>query len=265
MPKGLPKWKQMDEDNQSACLSAVFAKMVKSQDFSVESLSTAFKEVLPGFCDMQYAGANRVMFRAAMHTFVTESTSEVMVQNRKASALAEHLPTWVGQTAAAAPVPKSPKEKAAAAASSILTDQEAETIIEEVKDEVKDLEKEAADLKSRQEALAAKKMELAAQKKKAEEALKANKLAAEQEKQRAGLKRSLEESVSASSKKAKKSDFKSYFLTMDEESRDELVASGVCSADGDFTQRVALTKKTREEFKNRDLRALEEFGVIEKS
>lgn len=255
----------MDEENQAACLNAVFAKMVTTQDFSLKSLSRAFKDVLPEYCSMKYVGANILMFREAIHAFVAESTSEVMVKNRKAAALAEHLPSWGGKTAAAADVLKSPKEKAPAA-STQLTDQEAEMIVETARKDMEALDKEAADMKSRQEALQAKKTEVAAQKKKAEEALKTNRLAAEREKQRSDLKRSLEESVPALSlKKAKTADFKSYFLKMDEESREELVASGVCSAEGDFTERVALTKKTRDEFKNRDLRALEDFGVIEKS
>ncbi len=58
-------------------------------------------------------------------------------------------------------------------------------------------------------------------------------------------------------------EFKTFFNSLDKDARKELVSSGVCSDKGEFLRCVALTKKSRDDFRGSELRTLEEMGAIE--
>ncbi len=60
-----------------------------------------------------------------------------------------------------------------------------------------------------------------------------------------------------------KAEFKSFYQSLDKDARSELVACGVCSVMGEFLRCVALTKKSRDDFRGSELRTLESLGAIE--
>jgi hypothetical protein len=67
------------------------------------------------------------------------------------------------------------------------------------------------------------------------------------------------------SSKKSKTDFKTFYDTLDEAQKTELVEAGVCDKNGLFLAQQALNKKTREEFKSSQLNKLAELNVITKN